>query len=242
MKFYLSLFSVLFAATQAWAALDIPQNLNTVDRRKATEILGLSSSSKILGNPYPLGGFSGVEIGYSTEIIPTSELSRLGNKTTSQSETTYQVITLGKGLYNNIDVYVHFAPQTQAEAITGFGGQLRWGFYQAEYLPAHLSVITYANSMSFQNKINTTSQGTDLVAGFSVEDVTLYTGLGVVRTLGTFAGGANGVTDTGDTAREDISDSHYVAGLNIKYSTVFLAMQIDRYSQAVYSAKLGFRF
>lgn len=228
----------------AWATLEIPRNLSEQDRTKATEILGLSSATKLLSNPFPLGGFSGVEVGYSTEIIPTVELSRLGSKTSSQGETSYQMVTLGKGLYNNIDLFVQFAPETQGESIWGFGGQLRWGIFQAEYLPAYLTLVASANSTSFQNKINVVSQGTDLVAGFNVEDVTLYTGMGLVRAIGTFIGGGPsvGVTDTGNTAQSDVSVPHYMAGVNLKISKAFLAMEIDRYTQATYSAKLGIRY
>ncbi len=226
----------------AGATLEIPGGLNSTDRIKALEILGLSASSKLLGNPYPLGGYSGVEIGYTVEVIPTGDLASLGAKASNQGETAYSVLTLGKGVYNNVDLYVQVSPFTQSEAISNFGGQMRWGFYQSEFLPAHLSLIVFGSSTNFQNKISTTSQGTDLVAGFTVQDMTLYTGLGLVRTSGTFMGGATGVTDSGESAQETVSDSHYVAGVNVRISKMFLAMQIDRYSQSTYSAKLGLRF
>ena len=227
---------------QVLAELEIPARMSSMDRKKALEILGFSSSAKILGNPYPLGGYSGIEIGYTTEVIGTGELATLGAKAKSQSETSFSSLTLGKGLYNNVDLFLQFAPFTQAEEISNFGGQVRWGFYQAEYMPAHLSLVVYANSTSFQNKISTVSQGSDLVAGFSVQDLTLYTGIGMVRSIGTFFGGDGGVTDDGETATEDVSSSHYLAGINIKFSKAFLAMQLDRYSQSTYSAKLGMRF
>jgi hypothetical protein len=231
-----------FISIHAFAGLEIPHGLNSADRKKATEILGLSSATKVLGNPYPLGGFSGVEIGYSKEIIPTSEIGRLGSRAESKSETSYQVLTLGKGLYNNIDVFVQMTPQTQDESIWGFGGQLRWGFYQAQYMPIHLSLMTYANSMTFNNQIQTLTEGSDLVAGFSVEDVTLFTGVGFVSSTGTFIGGASGVSASGDTTQEQVSDAHYVAGVNLRLQSAFLAMEIDRYTQAIYSAKIGMRF
>lgn len=232
-----------FIFVQAGATLEIPKSLNSSDRKKVLEILGFSSASKILGNPYPLGGYSGIEIGYTTEVISTGEISRLGGRTqTSQSETSFSTLTLGKGLYHNVDVYLQFSPFSQTEAISSFGGQLRWGFYQAEYLPAHLSLIISGNNTNFQNKINTATQGTDLVAGFSVQDLTLYTGIGMVRSIGTFVGGTNGVTSDGSTATEDMSTSHYLAGINIKFSKLFLALQLDRYAQSTYSAKLGTRF
>lgn len=241
MKFFIFFLSFIFVSS-VWATLEIPGGLNSSDRKKALEVLGLSSSVKLLGNPYPLGGYSGVEIGYTVEVIPTGDLASLGGKAATQGEVAYSVLTLGKGIYNNVDLFVQVTPFTQAEAISNFGGQMRWGFYQSEYLPAHLSVLAYGSGTNFQNKISTASQGADLVAGFTVQDMTLYTGVGLVRVSGSFTGGASGVTDTGESAQETISQSHYVAGVNIKLSQMFLAMQIDRYTQATYSAKLGLRF
>jgi hypothetical protein len=241
MKSFLVLFIFAFSFS-AIASLEIPKKMNSGERKKALEILGFSSAAKLLGNPYPLGGYSGMEIGYTTEVISTGELARLGDKASAQGETSYSVLTIGKGLYNNVDFYVQFTPFTQSEAISNFGGQIRWGFYQSAYLPAHLSAVVFANSTNFQNKISTVSQGEDLIAGFSVQDVTLYTGLGIIRTSGNFMGGAAAVTDTGDTAQEEVTQSHYLAGINIKFSKMFLAMEIDRYSQSTYSAKLGVRF
>lgn len=242
MKFFIFFLSMV-AFAQAWATLDIPNTMTSGDRKKALEILGFSTASKLLGNPYPLGGYSGIEIGYTTEVISTGELSRLGGRTEkSQSETSFSSLTLGKGLYHNVDLYLQFTPFNQTEAITSFGGQLRWGFYQAEYLPAYLSLIVYGNNTNFQNKINASNQGTDLVAGFSVQDLTLYTGIGFVRSIGTFVGGTHGVTNDQTTATEDMSTSHYLAGVNVKFSKMFLAMQLDRYTQSTYSAKIGTRF
>jgi hypothetical protein len=247
MKFSI-LLSLFLLSSSAWAALHIPSGLNASDRRKALEILGLSSSAKILGNPYPLGGFSGVEIGYTTEVISTGELSTIGSKNDTQKETSYSLLSLGKGLYHNVDLFVQFSPFQQGEDISNYGGQIRWGFYQADYLPAHLSVVGYANSTNFQNKITTLSSGTDLIVGFSVQDMTLYTGVGYTRADGTFMGGSEGVTAvepgsaTRETKTEEVSASHYVAGINVKFSKLFFAMQLDRYTQATYSAKLGARF
>lgn len=239
--FFISIAIVIFSL-QSLADLQIPKNLDKQDRKAITEILGLSSSMKLLGDPYPLGGYSGVEIGLSSEVIATEELSRLGDKAQASNETNYSLLTLGKGLYNNLDVYVQFTPFPQNENVSNFGGMVRWGFYQAEYLPAHLSLIAYANSMSYQNLINCTSLGYDLVIGFSVEDVTLYTGFGLVRSQASFVGGAGGVTDTGLTEQEESQQMHYLAGLSLKFSKVFLAAQLDRYTEATYSAKLGVRF
>lgn len=220
------------------AKLNIPASLSKDDRHKATGILGLSSSVKVLGNPFPLGGFSGVEIGFSTEVIPISEISRLGLKSASQSELSYNLLTLGKGLYNNVDIFVQFTPFSQKEDISNFGGQVRWCFYQAEFVPAHISLVGHANSVSYQNKINISSTGYDLVGGFSVDDVTLYAGAGLITSHGQFLG----VTDSGLKENDTVSNNHFISGIDIRFRKFFLALEMDRYEEIVYAVKLGSRF
>ena len=253
MKFWLNVNSTVFLSAlvalgvsfvgfSAAAKLSIPTNLSSQDRQTALESLGSGTSAKLLGDPFPLGGYSGVELGITTEVVPTSDLARLGAKTAQQSETSYSVLTIGKGLYYNVDVFGQFGFMSSSENISNYGGQLRWNFYQAEYLPVFLSFVLSGSSTNFQNLIITNNQGMDLIAGVNVDDVTLYLGTGQLQVQGTFIGGASGITDTSDTMKEGMSTNHYMAGINLKFSQMFLAMQIDRYSQSTYSAKLGVRF
>jgi hypothetical protein len=233
---------IFLAAMPVFADLKIPGNLSTADRNAAVEILGYGSALKILGDPYPLGGFSGFEYGLSSEVLSTSEISRLGSTTVSQKQLNYYTITLGKGLYHNLDTFLNFAYYSQEENISSFGGQLRWGFYQAEYLPIYASLVLSGSSCNFKNVIVTNSQALDMVFGFREGDVTLYFGSGIIRAQGIFSGGTGGITDTGETENNSIGDVRFLAGVNIKFSKVFLALELDRYSSPVYSAKLGYRF
>lgn len=226
----------------SWSLLQIPTALTQKDRDAALEILGYGTAVKILDDPYPLGGYSGFEIGLSSEILSTAEISRLGAKSTTQSETSYQTINVGKGVYNNIDTFLQFSFLGQQENMAHFGGQVRWGFYQAEYLPVYLSLNVHGASTNFQNLISTTAYGLDLIAGFKEGDVTLFFGGGPIKAQGVFSGGSGGVTDTGETLKNSLQDSRFLAGLNIKFDKIFVSLELDRYSYPVYSAKLGFRF
>lgn len=226
----------------AFGKLEIPKNLSQKDREAATEVLGYGSAPKILGNPYSLGGYSGIEIGMTSEIIPTTDLSRLGSKSTQQADVSYNQFTIGKGLYRNIDTFLQFGMVGGGESISSYGGQLRWNFFEAEYVPAFMTLVLSASSMNFQNLIITRNQSSDFVLGVSVDDVTLFLGGGLIQSQGTFMGGANGVTDTSETLKESVSGAHYLAGMNVKFSNFFLAMEIDRYTQSTYSGKIGFRF
>ncbi len=64
----------------AWPvfALEIPKGLTANDRTEVVRTVGLNSANKFLTNPYPLGGYSGFEIGYSVEFINVRDIRRLG--------------------------------------------------------------------------------------------------------------------------------------------------------------------
>nr|WP_295904812.1 hypothetical protein [uncultured Bdellovibrio sp.] len=233
-------FSISVFSAQANTAL--PKNLNKEDRIRVLQILGLGSASKILDNPYPLGGYSGVEIGVSSEFIPVEDLASLGSKTTDKGEYNYYTLTLGKGLYYNIDTHVYFTPFGQNEDIQSYGAQVRWGFYEAHFFPLTLTAMIYGGGANFSNLINVSTLGGDVIATVAMDNVAIYVGAGQVRAIGRFIGGADGITDNQTTVEEDILEGHSVFGINVDIAKMFIALQIDRYNDSIYSGKLGFRF
>lgn len=233
---------MIMVISQAHGKLVIPSQMTKSDRQDSLEILGLSTSYKNVADPYPLGGYSGVQLSYTVESIPTSELSRLGSKTTSQSDFSYATVTLGKGLFQNIDIFIQLTPFQQQEDFNKYGGQFRWGFYDAKNSPLAISLSVFANTCNFQNLISTTSQGYDLLASYQIDNTSLYFGWGLVRVYGAFIGGSNGVTSTGNSEFDDLSDTHSYLGLSLKLEKLFLAMQMDRYRNNTYSGSIGFRF
>jgi hypothetical protein len=240
---FIFILSLLVLLPQAHATLQIPGQLTKSDENKILQILGYGSSAKILGDPYPLGGYSGLEVGYSAEILQTDQLAALGSAATMQSQLSYNMITIGKGLYNNIDTFLTFALMGQQENITNVGGQIRWGFFQASYLPIYLSAVLHGNSFNCENTVVTNTVGLDIIAGFKEGDVTLYFGGGTIRVQGTFTGGNGGITSDGGNDSASIAGSRFLAGLNVKFfGKAFFAGEIDNYANAVYSAKLGYRF
>lgn len=236
------LLALFIGLPSAWSMTTLPKNLDAADRIRALEILGFGSVSKILDNPYPLGGYSGIEVGVTSEFIPIEDLASLGNKTTDKGEYNFSTLTFGKGLYYNIDTHIYFTPFVQDEKIQSYGAQLRWGFYEAGFFPLTLTAILYAGGANFSNLINVSSQGLDLVATVAMDNVAIYFGGGRVRAIGRFIGGTGGITDTQDTMEHDIVENHTVFGLNVDISKVFIALEIDRYTDSIYSGKLGYRF
>jgi len=232
----------LLMTSIAHAAIQIPTALTTSDRQTALRILGLGTGYKTIGDPYPLGGYMGFEIGLSYELLSTAGIAGLGSGTGVQGDTSYLNLTLGKGLFYDVDFYLQFSPLGQSEKFSSFGGALRWGVLELQNVPVHFSLQLAANSASFQNKINTTTQSFDLVGGWNLQDIVFYGGVGFIRSSGTFIGGASGVNDTEDTLTEAVSDTHSFAGISVKYGTYFVAAQMDRSSQVVYALKMGVRY
>lgn len=222
--------------------MTLPKNLSAADRESALGILGFGSASKLLSSPYPMGGYDGVEVGVSSEYIPLADVATLGAKSSSRSDINYLNVTLGKGLFYNVDALLQFIPMPQDESISGFGGQVRWGFYETKFMPAALSLVVHGSGVNFNNLLGSHTTGVDLIGSVNMKDVSLFFGAGQARSVGTFVGGTDGVTDTGFTETADVSSQHTIFGISIKMSNVFVALQVDRYVQSTYAGKLGIRF
>lgn len=229
--------------TTAQAAVQIPANMSKNDRLEALRIMGFGTSSKILTDPYPLGGYSGLEIGIAVENLPTDDLARLGSRVSSpQQEVSYPKFTIGKGLYNDVDLFFNFTPYNRQDQVSQWGAMVRWGFYQATLLPFSASIIGHFNSANINNQLTARTYGIDVIGGINVNNVSLFAGAGSLQSTGRFIGGPRGITDTQELETESVSGLHTVIGATVHISKFFLAAQIDRYTTPVFSAKLGFRF
>jgi len=232
----------LLGFDSAQATLNFPTGLTASNRGQILSILGYGTAVKVLDDPYPLGGYSGVEVGLTQESIQTDQIAGLGNKSTLQSQINYNLLTIGKGIYNNLDTFVQFAFLGQQENFSHFGGQARWSFYQAEYLPIYTSLLVHGSSTNFGNLVTTSTLGLDIILGVHEGDLTLYFGGGLLRGSGIFTGGTGGVTDSGNTEQNGVIDNRFLAGLNIKIQKAFVAFELDRAYLPTYALKLGVRF
>lgn len=244
------LFTLSFIALPSFA-FDIPKGLTAGDRREVIRTVGMNSATKMLSNPYPLGGYSGFEIGYSVEFINVRDVTRL-NTQSDESEWRYGRLTLSKGLYRDIDMSISFSPPSGNMRVSDYGGALRWSFYQAEFLPINLSTLVNFNQMNFADQFMNRNFGADLIVGVNVDNFALYFGGGVIESHGTFIGGSgtDATVPSSDTALNNVErtvvdkvrENHTVVGISLHYENLFAAAQVDRYVDAVYSLKLGLRF
>ncbi len=226
-----------------FASLQLPQNMNSGDRKEALRIVGFGTAAKTLTDPYPLGGYNGLELGLSLETVPTEDLGRLGNRLSApQADVTVPKFTIGKGLYSNLDFFIHFIPYNPRTELSQYGGIVRWSFLEASSIPVSASLVGHMNSGNINNQMTTRSYGLDLVGGINVNEVALYAGVGGLQAVGTFVGGPTGVTDSQRLETEGAATLHTVVGGTFRLNGFFVAAQLDRYSQSVISGKLGFRF
>ncbi|MGE4133425.1 MAG: hypothetical protein AB7F86_17415 [Bdellovibrionales bacterium] len=248
-------------------AFEIPKGLTSADRSEVIRTIGLNSAPKALSNPYPLGGYSGFELGYSVEFINVRDIRRIGctpgstgcaNTTlTDTTEWRYSRFTIGKGLYHDLDIFFSFIPPMGNVRTSDYGGQVRWSFFQAEFLPVNLSVSGYFNQLNFNDTFMNRNIGGDLLVGVNVNNFALYFGGGWMSARGTFIGkdvnnscAEDCTVDTSDdalntnsrTVSQEISNSHTVVGFSLHYQNLFAAAQVDRYTDAVYSLKVGLRY
>ena len=223
------------------------------DRIQALQVIGFGTSGKILSDPFPLGGYSGFEMGLSVESLPTQDIGRLGYRLTAPQENVeIPKLTIGKGFYNNLDLFITFVPYEREDELSQYGGLLRWGFYQATFLPLSASILVNTNMTNVSNQLTTKSYGADLIGGINVDKVALFAGVGFLQATGNFIGGtvgtgptdpnATSLTDSGNIESESVSTFHTIIGANIAVSNLFFSIQIDRYTLSMFSGKLGVRF
>lgn len=257
-----SLLGLLLLAAFSADAFELPKGLTESDRREVVRTLGHNSAPKTLSNPYPLGGYSGFEVGYSVEFVNVRDIRRIGNASSgtdysNQTEWKYSRLTIGKGLYNDIDLFFSFMPPVGNMRVSDYGGELRWSFYQAEFLPISLSLIGYFNNLNFNDTFMNRNIGGELMAGVNVNNFALYFGGGWLEGRGTFIGqdstnacnedctvspGDPDLNNESRTVTETVPETHTVVGFSIHFQNLFAAAQVDRYRDAVYSMKVGLRY
>lgn len=237
----------LLRVERAQAAIQIPNGMTQGDRAQALRVIGFGTSAKILSDPYALGGYAGFEFGISVESLNAGDLGGLGSKLDSpQGEVSFPQLTIGKGIFNNVDLFLHFTPYSRQDELSIYGGVVRWNFFEAKYLPITASILGNLSSSNFSNKITTRAYGFDFIGGYTFDWVSFFGGFGIVESSGLFLAGPNGVTDqtaAGSQTQNEIERTlHSVIGANLHYSNYFFVAQVDHYAQTTYSAKLGLRF
>lgn len=78
------------------------------------------------------------------EFVNVRDMRRLGctrvlraaaTRATPKKPSGATRLTVGKGLYNDVDVFFSFIPPTGGTRVSDYGAAARWSFYQAQIPP-----------------------------------------------------------------------------------------------------------
>jgi hypothetical protein len=229
-------------ANECFGILTIPTGLSEKDQRDILNSIGPATATRLLSAPYPLGGNEGFEVGIGRQYIPTESLSELGNKTGPQKGMSYPIITLGKGLFNDVDMFLSAIPFTQSPNLSHFSAQTRVNHWHSQTSPLILSSVFHIGSTTLKNQVTFENYGFDVIGTMYLKHICLFAGLGTLFTNGTFIGGNNGVTVSKNTEIVTQIFSHKLIGVDLRYHDYFMAAQVDSYERPNYSFKVGYRF
>lgn len=241
-NFLLIYLTVVLTSLNCFARLSLPNGLSDKDLRDIVNSLGPATATRLLSAPYPLGGSEGFELGLGRQYLPTESLNELGNKTLTQKGLSYPIITLGKGLFNDIDMFLSASPFSQSPDLANFAAQIRIGHWYSETSPLLISSVFHIGSSTLKNQVNFENYGFDVLATMYLKHICLFTGLGTLFTNGTFIGGSNGITKSGNTETITQIYAHKLIGVDLRYQEYFIAAQVDSYLRPNYSFKVGYRF
>ncbi len=244
---------MLFFSVNSFA-VELPTDLNEAERQEMVRILGISTHTKLLTNPFAMGGYSGFEFGLSYDIINTKDLNNLKPNPAVddyQNQILIPQISIGKGLYHNFDLHFHFTPFLQESGITQYGGLMKWSFYQATFIPLSMSFVGHMSQININGSYSNVTTGLDLLVGLNVENVAVYFGGGQLQAESRFQSGT-GVQAIVDPTDSEVNNENLVyettretytfAGMTINIGEAFLALQLSKHKDPSYAAKLGMRF
>jgi hypothetical protein len=234
--------TVFFSSLSSLAAINIPDGLSDADQRYILNSIGPATAARLLSAPYPLGGSEGFELGIGRQYIQTESLSELGNKTLTQKGMSYPIITLGKGLFNDVDMFLSAVPFGQSQDLTHFSAQARISHWYSKTSPLIVSSAFHVGSTTLKNQVSFENYGFDIISTMHLRHICLFAGLGTLFSNGTFVGGNNGITTSGNTETVTQIFAHKLIGVDLRYQEYFVAAQVDSYEQPNYSFKLGYRF
>lgn len=215
----------------------LPVEMDGEGKKNVVEVLGFGTLMKFHSNPYPLGGYQGLELSIGQEAVSSGRLAQAGSEESSAGYFTYTNFSVGKGFYSNFDVFFNFAPFGQKIQSQIFGLLLRWNFFDRSNF--RLSAVLHGNGVNVQNQYFSDSSGLDLVASSTFRQFDYYVGFGETTVNATFAGSLLAV---GENTREKRSAYRHFIGLNYQWQSYFATAEYHRVVENTYSFKLGYRF
>jgi hypothetical protein len=223
---------------KARATISIPAGLTDGEQELVLQILGFGTSYRAVNNPYPLGGYSGLEMGFSVENVLTADIGYFGLRSEVTRNMMYPRLHLGKGIFDSIDLFFSFIPYSERTGVGIYSGALRWGFFQATFVPACFSLLLSASNTNINNVFIAQTMGVDLITGVNVDPFSFYVGAGTLYGQGQFD---KSITSDNSMKNQTGRSFHTMIGINFAIAELFTALQVDNYSSTTVSVKIGTR-
>ncbi len=220
------------------ATLNLPTGLSNGEQQLILQTFGFGTSFRPVDNPYPLGGYTGFEVGLTAQSIPTADIGYYGNRTTIDRNVIYPLISFGKGIFDNIDLLMSFIPYNESTGIGIYSGAFRWSFFQATFVPASFSLLLSGGNTNLNNVFISQTLGADVITGVNVDPFSFYFGVGTLYGQAQFS---PNLTSDGTFSNQTGRAFHTLLGVNVSIAEFFSAMEVDTYNTTVVSLKFGAR-
>ena len=235
--FRFSLFSVVLAASPAWAQeIDQLQNIVQGEFRLLSEDLGaaLSYHAQIPAEPL---GVTGFDLGVGVTATKMQHAAILQRVTSDDADATIYVPTLRlhKGLPAGFDIGLTYA-SIPGSNITYTGGELRYAILQGGTASPALAVRGSLTKLSGVDQLSLDTRGVDVSISKGFAFLTPYAGIGRVWVESDPRG-------TAGLRPEKFSLIKAFVGIGMNFAVLNVNLQADRTGDASsYSLKLGWRF
>ena len=222
----------------SFAAITIPNSLTDGEQELVLQVLGFGTSFRPVDNPYPLGGYSGLEMGVSFENVPTGDIGYFGQRAPVDRNLLYPRLSFAKGVFENVDLFFSFMPYNESIGIGIYSGAIRWSFFQANFVPANFSLLVSATNTNINNVFISQTEGVDLITGVNVDPFSFYVGAGTLYGQAQFD---TSITYDSSQSNKVGRSFHTLIGVNFALAQFFTAVEIDSYNTTTVSVKIGAR-
>lgn len=239
-------FLVLAGFLNVVFAFNLPKGMTSDERKITMQTLGFGTTAKFASNPFPLGGWSGVEISLNQEFISVEKLKNLGAVKGSSGDLSYTQLSFGKGFYNDFDGFISFTLPRQQSEVQNYAGLLRWAFFDLDSRMYIASMDLHGQGLNIANLFISDSFGYDLVFSRVSSWWSCYGGAGWLQIKTKFIGNNTqfneGLTSNGQTISESEDHARYFAGVHARYQNYFSVLEVQRVYDNTYSLKIGYRY
>ena len=119
---------------------------------------------------------------------------------------------------------------------------MKYVFYIDSENPFNLSVLLHCNAVNFANLVGAQSTGLDIIGSYFLKYRTFYLAVGQQRTLASFVGGAQGLTQDLSSANEDLYLNRFYSGFSYDFGMYQASFELQKIESESLAFKLGKRF